>query len=59
MTLSIKFQGNALTRQKTNGNLKKLLGNSNEASPVAEVELKRYETILRKNFTPVILGVTI
>ena len=54
MTLSIKFQGNALTRQKTNGNLKKLLGNSNEASPVAEVELKRYETILRKNLTPVI-----
>ncbi len=43
MTSSTKFQGNALTRQKINGNLKKLLGNSDEASPVAEVELKRYE----------------
>ena len=44
MTSSIKFQGNALTRQKTNGNLKRLLENSNEASPVAVVELRRYET---------------
>lgn len=43
MTLDPKFRGNALTRQKTDSNLKKLLENSTEASPVAVAELRRYE----------------
>ena len=44
MILVPKVQGNVRTIQKTNHNLKKLLGSNNEASPVAAVELKRYET---------------
>lgn len=43
MTLVAKFKGNALTIPKTDSNLKKLLGSRNEASPIAEAELRRYE----------------
>ena len=43
MILDTKFRGNASTRQKAGSNLKRLLENSIEASPVAVAELKRYE----------------